>query len=219
MRDNTQSNAIYAMETAAFSTGAVAADARRPRPFRLGRRRAIRRPRVAAPFAVLDTIYTAQAKVLSVAPGTAFPLLRVFWSVNNVPAERQPALGPDRHDVFSASEHAAAAIYVLGKENVDTDEYDASVIAHEWGHYYQSAFSRDDSPGGSHSMADSWTGGWPSRKAGATPGPALRWRARNYTDSVGVAAGARVATSTCRLAPAPIRAGIGKRRSTRSCGT
>ena len=68
MRDNTQSNAIYAMESAAFSLGHG------------GRRRAIFMPppggaarrytatRVAAPFALLDTIYTAMQKVLSVAP-------------------------------------------------------------------------------------------------------------------------------------------------------
>ena len=35
---------------------------------------------------VLDTVYAAQAKVLSVAASTAFPPLRVFWSINNLPA-------------------------------------------------------------------------------------------------------------------------------------
>ena len=89
---------------------------------------------------------------------------------------------------FVPATQRARSIYVLGKENVDTDEYDASVIAHEWGHYYQSAFSRDDSPGGSHSASASCsTGGWPSPKAGAMPGRASRWSAANYTDSIGTA--------------------------------
>ena len=47
-------------------------------------------------------------------------------------------------------------IYVLGDangtSNDDTDEFDSSVIAHEFGHYFQDAFSRDDSMGGPHSL-------------------------------------------------------------------
>ncbi|MEZ5459313.1 MAG: hypothetical protein R3E65_08385 [Steroidobacteraceae bacterium] len=36
-------------------------------------------------------------------------------------------------------------IFVLGRADIDTDEFDQHVIAHEWGHYYQDNFSRDDS--------------------------------------------------------------------------
>ena len=74
---------------------------------------------------------------------------------------------------------------MLGKENVDTDEYDASVIAHEWGHYYQSAFSRDDSPGGAHSGGDrldrrvAFSEGWGNAWSG------IALARSNYTDSSG----------------------------------
>ncbi|WP_431274394.1 hypothetical protein ACQ858_20585 [Variovorax ureilyticus] len=183
VRDNTQSNAIYAMETPAFSTGTAALT------------RNVNAPsgwtgtsygaaRVAAPFAVLDTIYSTQAKVLSVAPGTAFPSLRVFWSVNNLPASGDPTQG-QIGTTFFGSDSAGRVIYVLGKENVDTDEYDATVIAHEWGHYYQSAFSRDDSPGGSHSLTDlldrrvAFSEGWGNAWSGIALGRS------NYTDSAG----------------------------------
>jgi hypothetical protein len=184
VRDNTQSNAIYAMETASFSTGAAASTRNVHAPSGWGGA-SYTSGRVAAPFAVLDTVYAAQTKVLSVAPTTVFPPLRLFWSANNVPATGNPALGQIGTTFFS-SDGGNSAIYVLGKENVDTDEYDASVIAHEWGHYYQSAFSRDDSPGGSHSMADSldrrvaFSEGWGNAWSGIALARA------NYTDAVGV---------------------------------
>src|SRR5437868_2516069 len=102
VRDNTQSDAIYALETPSFSTGASAStrDVRAPSGWD-GSRYAT--TRAAAPFAVLDTIYAAQAKMLSVAPGTVFPALRVFWSVNNVPASGNPAIGQIGTTPFNTS--------------------------------------------------------------------------------------------------------------------
>ncbi|MBT2301856.1 hypothetical protein J7E70_15445 [Variovorax paradoxus] len=184
VRDNTQSDAIYAMETPAFPTAAVGTltrDVHAPSGWNGSNYASTR---VAGPFALLDTIYTTQAKVLSVAPGTAFPLLRVFWSVNNVPASGTLALG-QIGTTFFTNRDTGRAIYVLGKENVDTDEYDAPVVAHEWGHYYQSAFSRDDSPGGSHSLSElldrrlAFSEGWGNAWSGIALGRS------NYTDSTG----------------------------------
>ena len=187
VRDNTQSDAIFALETPAFSTGtgALTRDVQAPSGWDGSRYGSTR---VAAPFAVLDTIYAAQAKMLSVAPGTVFPALKLYWSPNNVPAVGNPALGQIGTTSFTMS-NGARAIYVLGKENVDTDEYDASVVAHEWGHYYQSAFSRDDSPGGSHALTDKL-----DRRAAFSEGWGNAWSGialarNNYTDSVGQAQG------------------------------
>jgi hypothetical protein len=59
------------------------------------------------------------------------------------------------------------------------------VVAHEWGHYYQSAFSRDDSPGGSHGLDElsdrrlAFSEGWGNAWSGIALGRS------NYTDSVG----------------------------------
>jgi hypothetical protein len=184
VRDNTQSDAIYAMETPAFSTAAVGALTRDVHAPSGWDGTSYTSTRVAGPFALLDTVYTTQAKVLSVAPGTAFPLLRVFWSVNNVPAPGTLALG-QIGTTFFTNRSTGRAIYVLGKENVDTDEYDAPVVAHEWGHYYQSAFSRDDSPGGSHSLSElldrrlAFSEGWGNAWSGIALGRS------NYTDSTG----------------------------------
>ncbi|HLF11605.1 MAG TPA: hypothetical protein VJA26_10340, partial [Gammaproteobacteria bacterium] len=45
-------------------------------------------------------------------------------------------------------------IFLVGAENVDTDEYDRHVIIHEWGHYFEHTFSRSDSIGGPHTRGD-----------------------------------------------------------------
>jgi hypothetical protein len=174
--------------------------------------------RVAGPFAVLDTVYTAMQKVLSVAPATAFPPLQVFWS----PEQRaRPAAAWRRArsaPPSSSTGAPAAEIYVLGKENVDTDEFDAPVIAHEWGHYYQAAFSRDDSPGGAHSTGErvdrrlAFSEGWGNAWSGIALGRS------NYVDSGGArqAEGGNLDLSAARR---PIRAGSGRPRSSRSSGT
>ena len=189
VRDNTQADAIYSIESSLFNSGTAALTRDVHAPSGWGGT-SYTGARAAAPFALLDTIYTAQAKVLAVAPAAVFPPLRVFWSVNNLPARgdrEQGQIGTTSFVMTSSATGAARAIYVLGKEDVDTDEYDASVIAHEWGHYYQSAFSRDDSPGGSHSASQrvdrrlAFSEGWGNAWSG------IALERTNYTDAVGSA--------------------------------
>jgi len=93
--------------------------------------------RVASPFAILDTIYQAMQLVLSVNPNIQFPSLDVKWNA----------------DSTNGTYYANNTIFVLGRSN-DSDEFDQHVIAHEWGHYFQDVFSRDDSIGGSHGSGD-----------------------------------------------------------------
>jgi hypothetical protein len=144
--------------------------------------------RAAAPFAILDTIYTGMKLVTSVQPSTKFPALTVYWSPKNLPADGDPTLGEIQSSHFSISGTCANPqrdIFVLGKEDVDTDEYDSSVVAHEYGHYLQSAFSTDHSLGGQHGtnekvdMTLAFSEGW---------GNAFSSMARNdpiYADSSG----------------------------------
>lgn len=92
------------------------------------------------PYAILDTIYTAMQKVLSVAPTADFPELFVNW-------------GGQSEGVFFdtvGGQHIA----LLGDASEDADEYDQYVIAHEFGHYIEENFSRSDSIGGSHGLGD-----------------------------------------------------------------
>jgi hypothetical protein len=45
-------------------------------------------------------------------------------------------------------------ILLPGEVNVDTEEYDETIIAHEFGHYVEDRFSRSDSIGSPHAAAD-----------------------------------------------------------------
>ncbi len=183
VRDNTRSNALYSMQSPTFSSGSVALVRDLHAPSGWGGS-SYTEDRVAAPFAILDTVYTSMQKVVSVAPAAAFPALRVFWSANNAPSPGSVAAG-QIGTTFFVSRNSGREIYVLGKEDVDTDEYDNSVIAHEWGHYYQSAFSRDDSMGGPHSQSQrldrrlAFSEGWGNAWSG------IALERRNYVDSGG----------------------------------
>jgi hypothetical protein len=185
VRDNTRSNALYSMQSPTFSSGAAALVRDLHAPSGWGGS-GYTEDRVAAPFAILDTVYTSMQKVASVAPAVAFPALRVFWSVNNAPSVGvlDPATGRIGTTSF-INRASGREIYVLGKEDVDTDEYDASVVAHEWGHYYQSAFSRDDSTGGQHRQSQfldrrlAFSEGWGNAWSG------IALERRNYVDSGG----------------------------------
>lgn len=107
--------------------------------------------RLAAPFAILDSMYTASQAFMAVRPTVAFPTLRVNWSPNNVPQTGNKPAGLIGTSHFSPAENQ---IYILGKEGADTDEFDSHVIVHEWAHYFETNLSRSDSPGGPHSNGD-----------------------------------------------------------------
>ncbi len=74
------------------------------------------------------------------------PQLLINWSVNNVAVAGNAAIGEIGTSLFSQGE-----LYILGHANNDTDEYDSHIIAHEWGHYFESVLSRSDHIGGPHS--------------------------------------------------------------------
>jgi len=130
--------------------------------------------RAAAPFAILDTIYDSMQTVLGANANAQFPLLDVKWSATSTTG------------TFYSS--TAKTISVLGRIT-DTDEFDEHVIAHEWGHYFQDAFSRDDSIGGSHSSGDvldmrvAFSEGFGNAFAAMVTGDSV------YKDSQGLSAG------------------------------
>jgi len=99
-------------------------------------------PRVAGPFAILDSVRKAKDKILAVDNNVNFPALNLNWSVDNSTA------------TIGGSFYDDTEIFLLGKENNDTDEYDEHVIIHEWGHYFEANLSRTDSIGGPHTDGD-----------------------------------------------------------------
>ena len=106
-------------------------------------------PRSAAPFAVLDTIYAMMTFLASVDSSITYPPLDIFWSTDNTTEEGNIDQGGIETSYFSYEDNH---IFLLGKEGVDTDEFDKHVVAHEWFHYFVGNLSRDDSWGGSHGL-------------------------------------------------------------------
>jgi hypothetical protein len=104
--------------------------------------------RLSGPFAVLDAMWSA-AQAFRAVRGVPFPQLNVNWSPENRPESGSKPAGQ-----ITTSHWDGEQLWILGKENVDTDEFDSHVIVHEWGHYFESFLSRSDSVGGSHGSGD-----------------------------------------------------------------
>lgn len=146
--DNTRADALYAVESPAFDSNAGTANLHAASGWTGS---GYTEARSAAPFAILDTVYRAQRKVVAVDPRARFKPLSLHWSTANKPAPGDPALGEIESTGFTRIA-GKGHIYVMGDAKTDTDEYDESVIAHEWGHYYQWTFSRNDAGGGAHGI-------------------------------------------------------------------
>ncbi len=144
--DNTNSKALYAMESSAFNSGTVDIPGKNLHAPSGWGGASYASARVAAPFAILNTVYQAVDKVVGADAAVDLPPLLINWSVNNVAVAGEPSIGEISTSMFSQGE-----LYILGHANNDTDEYDSHIIAHEWGHYFEAVLSRADSLGGSHS--------------------------------------------------------------------
>ena len=157
VRDNTSNTTqalsarpIYALDGAAADTGI--ANSVRNLTARTGwGGTSYTGPRAAAPFAVLDTIYESVQFVVAVDPVVVLPPLDAFWSVNNCPTQGNIDTGDIGTSFYRTD---IDSLFLLGCANVDTEEFDSHVIAHEWGHYFEDVLSRSDSIGGQHSGSE-----------------------------------------------------------------
>jgi hypothetical protein len=129
----------YTFISASFgsSTGGLDVDI----PSGLSASGAVTDVRASAPFAILDTIYTAIQTVLTVEPQIHMPALLVDW-------------GSQTGGTYFGADGTRQWIALGWNLNEDTDEFDQHVIAHEFGHYLEHNFSRSDSVGGSHGLGD-----------------------------------------------------------------
>ncbi len=152
--DNVRDNRLYVLDGSLVSTG------RRPTQRNLHAASgwdgaSYASVRAAAPFAILDTFHQGVRHLASAGDIPALPYLEVRWSIDNVPAGGELSLGEIGTSFYQyVPEIDTHLIYLLGSEDVDTDEYDRHVVLHEWTHFLQSALSRDDSLGGAHTRAD-----------------------------------------------------------------
>jgi len=108
--------------------------------------------RSAAPFAILDSVYQVLDELVDAQLSQNLPATELRWSESNrVSNDLSLGSGDLPTSFYSPS---LKAIYLLGEVNAslgDSDEYDRSVVQHEFGHYLEDVLSRSDSPGGNHS--------------------------------------------------------------------
>lgn len=155
--DNANADAVWAMQSTSFAIGVARVVQNLTATTGWGGA-SYTGARLAAPFAVFSTIYGATQKILStVVPAPVFAALTVRWS----PTNNQAAAFWD-----------GTRIMLRGADGVNTDEFDTHVVIHEWGHYFESTFSRSDSPGGQHFLnldyhpSLAWGEGWATGLAG-----------------------------------------------------
>ena len=182
--DNTQGNKLYALQGSLASTGSSPRQSRDLHAPLGWTGESYAEPRAAAPFAIIDSIYTAVQAFTAIDPNIDFPPLDLRWSVNNrtvIGDKSQGHIGTSAYD----PDENDNAIYLLGEEGRDTDEYDPHVILHEWGHYFEHKMSRADSFGGLHSLTDrldprvAFSEGWSNALS------AMILNDENYRDSSG----------------------------------
>ncbi|MGH8239545.1 MAG: hypothetical protein ACREXP_21380, partial [Steroidobacteraceae bacterium] len=165
VHNNDNSDALYALDGNAASSGTANSTRNLNAPSGFGVN-SYTGERAAAPFAILDTVFRAKELVLTATPSTVFPTLSLFWSDQNRPTVGRFCpddgdIGTSSYIVFGQGELDGCAvpqtnpdgIYILGNFTAlggDTDEFDQSVIAHEFGHYVEDRFGRTDSIGGIH---------------------------------------------------------------------
>jgi hypothetical protein len=131
--------------------------------------------RASAPFAILDALYTASRVFLAQRPVNFTPV-SVSWS----PSGATTAAHYDRIE---------RRIELAGLANQNTDEFDAQLIVHEWGHHFIHTLSRSDDDSsvgvGGHGFnviqdpRVSWNEGW------ATAVNTLVFPGSDYLDTYG----------------------------------
>jgi hypothetical protein len=148
--DNTNSNAIYALDSSTFviNPGTNTKNLTALSGWDSGAND-YTTPRAAAPFHILDRAYDMVNKIVSVDSDVIMPAVKLNWSISNVASS-----GAKENGFIGTSHYTNGNLYILGAKDNDTDEYDGHVILHELGHYFEDKLSRADSIGGSHSNGD-----------------------------------------------------------------
>jgi hypothetical protein len=120
--------------------------------------------RVSGAFNIAATIWRANSLVRAAQPDVALPRVEIRWDTTYMGG--------------TFFRHGEGVAFINGRRARDSDEYDDHVIAHEYGHFLMSNFSRESSPGGDHSFGEqldprlAWSEGWGNFFGAATAGSA-----------------------------------------------
>lgn len=147
--DNTRDYAIYTLETEAMDIANQALEIDIHAAADIGGD-SFARLRASAPFAILDAVLDG-FEFSSEQHSQPLEDLVIAWSVDNIAAFGDLTQG-EIGSSYYASPFGEPTIFLLGAIANDADDYDRSVILHEFGHYLMDQISRADSVGGSHQL-------------------------------------------------------------------
>ncbi len=147
VKDNTRDDANYILDGQIADSAGANLQTRNLHAISGWTGSAYTQARSAAAFAILDAIYDSLKLIESVDNDVILENLDVFWSVFNTTVNGNLAEGEIGTSYYSINNNR---IYVLGRENNDTDEYDRTVIQHEFLHFIEDVLFRTDSTGGVH---------------------------------------------------------------------
>jgi len=171
--DNTNQNQLYVISTDI--------DGREARPDVL----VADASRTSGAFNILEMVERSNDTLKMADSTISPPAVTIYWSTRNRKSSTvniaAGMIGPTTY--FNVANNTA---YVLGDRNdhgadSDSDEFDDAVLIHEYAHLLAAKFSRDDSPGGAHSLGDmldprvSWSEGWANFFSSAVRNDAI-WR-------------------------------------------
>lgn len=123
-------------------------------------------------FHILKAIYKSNEFIRNslADPSWVSPKVSIYWKVGfNPNSYRSESLASSGLSYYGTG---SRKLYILGgiqgniKNSVDTDHFDDSVIIHEYGHFLEDVYAKQDSPGGSHNgnaVIDArlaWGEGW-----------------------------------------------------------
>ncbi len=152
---------VYAASGASFSPGASKAASQTvaltaPDGWDTNSGSLVAANRAAGPFALLASA-VLEAQIVSAATGSTNPTWRpltVLWSVTS-------GFWSNSHNAISTTGTDTGAssvfedfIYLSGDPTFEAMDFYPTVMTHEMGHFVQSLFSTDASPGGSHAYTD-----------------------------------------------------------------
>lgn len=151
VNDNTRTNALYTMAGQLLSSGKINSQRHLHASSGWGGNGYVAE-RVAAPFAIVDTLYQALTHMEAAGFTQRLPAVQFRWSPTNITAASPT--GDYTSGEIGTSFYDGEAIYLLGEAENDLDEYDAHIVLHEWIHYLEDVLVRTDSLGGAHGYGD-----------------------------------------------------------------
>jgi hypothetical protein len=145
--------------------------------------------RVSGAFNILEMVQRANDFVKMADPVhfTSLPVT-IFWSTRNTNRGGNPSQGLVGTSFFNIANNTA---FIMGDRAVDSDEFDDSVIVHEYGHMLAAKYSRDDSPGGESHIGEAldprlgWSEGWANFFSSAVRNDSI-WRDSSGPNGVNV---------------------------------